>query len=153
MGYKTELQGNNTDLQMILEDINNLPTASGGTPVEQATPSISVSSSGLITANAVQEEGYVSAGVKSSTKQLTIQPAKTITPTTEEQIAVSAGTYVTGDVKVAAMIGGDTTTGSGTGVTKTSSSYMIIPVLLAEATTTLPNRYVTNTSAKFELNS
>ena len=36
----------------------------------QATPSISVSSSGLITASATQSAGYVSSGTKSGTKQL-----------------------------------------------------------------------------------
>jgi hypothetical protein len=48
----------------------------------QPTPSISVDSNGLITASATQSEGYVFAGTKSSTKQLTTQAAKTITPTT-----------------------------------------------------------------------
>lgn len=38
--------------------------------VEQATPSISVSSDGLITASATQTEGYVVAGTKSATQQL-----------------------------------------------------------------------------------
>ena len=55
--------------------VNAIPTAA------QATPSISVSTSGLITASATQTAGYVSAGTKSSTKQLTTQAAQTITPT------------------------------------------------------------------------
>lgn len=61
----------------------------------QATPSISVSSSGLITASATQSAGYVSSGTKSKTKQLTTKAATTITPTTTDQ-TISAGTYLTG---------------------------------------------------------
>lgn len=74
-----------------------MPTAT------QATPSISVSSSGLITASATQTAGYVSAGTKSGTKQLTTQAAKTITPTKSSQTAVSSGVYTTGAVTVAAI--------------------------------------------------
>ena len=72
-----------------------MPTAT------QATPAIEVSSSGLITASATQSAGYVSAGTKSATKQLTVQAAKTVTPTTSDQIAVSSGVYTTGSVTVA----------------------------------------------------
>ena len=71
--------------------------------VEQVTPSISVSSAGLITASATQTEGYVVAGTKSATKQLTTQAAKTITPSSSVQTAVAAGTYTTGAIKVAAI--------------------------------------------------
>lgn len=67
----------------------------------QATPSISVNSSGLITASATQSAGYVAAGTKSGTKQLTTQAAKTVAPTKSEQTAVAAGVYTTGAVKVA----------------------------------------------------
>lgn len=68
--------------------------------VEQATPSISVSSAGLITASATQAAGTVAAGTKSATKQLTVQAAKTVTPTTSNQTAVASGRYTTGAVKV-----------------------------------------------------
>ena len=85
--YNLTLQSNNTDLQAILNQINELPEA-----VEQATPIISVSSNGLITATA---------GTKSATKQLAFQAAKTITPTTTSQIAVSGGYYTGGNVMVA----------------------------------------------------
>ena len=61
----------------------------------QATPSISISSSGLITASATQSAGYVSSGTKSATKQLTTKQATTYTPSTSNQI-LSAGTYCTG---------------------------------------------------------
>jgi hypothetical protein len=63
--------------------------------VTQATPSIEVDSSGLITATATQEAGYVGAGTKTGTKQLTTQAAKTITPTTSNQ-TIAAGTYCSG---------------------------------------------------------
>ena len=74
--------------------VNAMPTA------EQATPSVSVSSSGLITASATQTAGYVSAGTKSGTKQLTTQGAKTITPSKSAQTAVASGVYTTGAVTV-----------------------------------------------------
>lgn len=67
----------------------------------QATPSISVSSSGLITASATQSAGYVSSGTKSATKQLTTQTAKTVTPKATSQTAVASGRYTTGAVTVA----------------------------------------------------
>ena len=75
----------------------------------QATPTISVSSDGLITASATQTAGRVAAGTKSATKQLTTQGAKTVTPTTSEQVAVAAGVYTTGDVKVAGVANDDLT--------------------------------------------
>lgn len=67
----------------------------------QATPSISVSTAGLITASATQSAGYVSSGTKSATKQLTTQAGKTITPGTSQQTAVASGRYTTGTVYVA----------------------------------------------------
>lgn len=74
----------------------------GNSPrVEVATPMIDVSAGGLITAKTEQEKGYVSGGTKSATHQLTTQGAKTVTPTTVEQVAVASGRYTTGDVKVA----------------------------------------------------
>lgn len=63
--------------------------------VEQATPSISVSAGGLITASATQEAGQVAAGTKSATKQLTTQAAQTITPGTSSR-TIAAGTYCSG---------------------------------------------------------
>ena len=75
--------------------VNAMPTAT------QATPSISVSSAGKITATATQTAGYVSAGTKSATKQLTTQAAKTVTPSTSNQTAVASGVYTTGAVSVA----------------------------------------------------
>lgn len=75
--------------------VNAMPTAT------QATPSISVSSAGKITASSTQTAGYVAAGTKSATKQLTTQAAKTVTPTTSSQTAVASGRYTTGAVTVA----------------------------------------------------
>jgi len=75
--------------------VSAMPTAT------QATPSIAVDSAGKITASATQTAGYVSAGTKSATKQLTVQAAKTVTPTTTDQTAVSSGVYTTGAVTVA----------------------------------------------------
>ena len=68
--------------------------------VIQATPTISVSSGGLITASATQSGGIVTAGTKSATQQLTTQGAKTVTPTTTNQTAVASGRYTTGAVTV-----------------------------------------------------
>jgi hypothetical protein len=70
------------------------------TTATQATPSVSINSSGLITASATQTAGYVSAGTKSGTKQLTTQAAKTVTPTTSNQTAVASGRYTTGAITV-----------------------------------------------------
>lgn len=58
------------------------------------TPSINVSSGGLITA---------SANGKSNTQQLTTQVAKTVTPTKSSQTAVASGRYTTGAVMVSAI--------------------------------------------------
>ena len=107
--YNSTLQSNNTDLQAILNTINELPNAGG----EQATPVISVNSAnGLITATA---------GTKSTTKQLAFQAAKTITPSTVSQIAVSSGYYTGGSITVAAV-----PTQSKT-VTPTSTTQNITP--------------------------
>ena len=69
--------------------VNAMPTTT------QATPSISVNSSGLITASATQSAGYVSAGTKTGTKQLTTQAAQTITPGNSDK-TIASGRYLTG---------------------------------------------------------
>lgn len=71
------------------------------TAVAQATPVITVSSSGLITATSNQSAGLVAAGTKTATNQLTTQSATTITPGNVAKTAVSAGKYTTGAVTVA----------------------------------------------------
>lgn len=75
--------------------INAIPTTT------QATPTIAVSSGGLITVTSKQTEGYVKAGTKTPIKQLDVQNAKTITPSTSSQTAVSAYKFTTGAVTVA----------------------------------------------------
>ena len=77
--------------------VNAVPT------VAQATPNVSVSSAGLITASATQSAGYVAAGTKSATKQLTTQGAKTVTPTKSDQTVLNSGVYTTGAIRVAAI--------------------------------------------------
>lgn len=67
----------------------------------QATPSITVSNTGFIEATATQSAGYVTAGTKRATQQLSTQSAKTITPTKGTQTAVASGRYTTGAVTVA----------------------------------------------------
>lgn len=63
--------------------------------VEQAVPTITVSSSGLITASSEQSEGFVVEGTKTATTQLTTQAAQTITPGTSNK-TISSGRYLTG---------------------------------------------------------
>lgn len=80
---------------------NNGDVLTGTLPeVAQATPTISVSAGGLITATANQAGGIVPAGSKSATNQLATQAAKTVTPGTAQQTAVPAGVYTTGAVTV-----------------------------------------------------
>lgn len=57
--------------------------------------SISVSSSGLITASINQDAGYISEKSGSKTQQLTTQGAQTITPGTADK-TIPAGRYLTG---------------------------------------------------------
>ncbi len=86
------IKNNTTSLQELLEVAKNLPDAGSG---EQITPVISVNqTNGLITATA---------GDKTATKQLAFQEAKTVTPSTESQIAVSSGYYTGGNITVAAI--------------------------------------------------
>ena len=61
--------------------------------VAQAVPSITVSETGLITATATQDAGYVVQGTESATQQLPTQGAQTITPTTTAQ-TIAAGIYL-----------------------------------------------------------
>lgn len=81
-----------------IEDITSLleGKAISITPTTtQATPSISLSSGGLITASSTQSAGYVAAGTKSATKQLDVQAAQTITPGTIDK-TIASGKYLTG---------------------------------------------------------
>lgn len=97
-----------------------VPSGSAATPATTITanPSITVSSAGLITATVsgsrsitpTVSAGYVSSGTAgtvsvsgSDTEQLTVQAARTVTPTKSSQTAVAAGRYTTGAVTVAAI--------------------------------------------------
>jgi hypothetical protein len=69
----------------------------------QATPVVFVDENGLITATVIQSSGYVEEDAKTGTKQLTVQAAKTITPSKSAQTAVASGRYTTGEITVAAI--------------------------------------------------
>ena len=100
------------------------------------TPTISVSTGGLITA---------SANGQSATQQLSVQAATSITPTESQQTAVAAGRYTTGAITVNAIpnnyIGtgviinkyytGSTTPSSSLG--KNGDLYLMIPASSDEA--------------------
>lgn len=77
--------------------INAIATAT------QATPTISVSASGLITASVTQTAGYVTNGTKTATEQLITQSAVTAIPNNMAQTLASQGAYLTGDIKVNAV--------------------------------------------------
>lgn len=72
--------------------------------VEAPTPSISVSTTGLVTASVTNPKGYQSSEKNTSTTtQLTTQGTKTITPNDSTQIAVDSGVYTTGATTVSAV--------------------------------------------------
>lgn len=70
--------------------------SSGSVP----SPTITVDEDGLITAKTSVSTGYVYAGTKTGTKQLTVQAAQTITPGTSNK-TIAAGTYLTGNQTIA----------------------------------------------------
>ena len=103
-----ELGTNTTDANATSSDILLNKTAyvngkkiTGSIPtITQATPSISISSSGLITSTSTQSEsGYMVSGNKSATKQLTTKGATTYTPTTKDQ-TIASGIYLTGTITI-----------------------------------------------------
>lgn len=75
--------------------INAIATAA------QASPAITINSSGLISATATQAAGYVTAGTITTTSQLSTKSGTTITPSTATQTAIAANTYATGAITVA----------------------------------------------------
>ena len=83
-----------------LDEIIKDAIASTQETVEQATPTIQVSASGVITASVTQTEGYVTGGTKSATRNLPTQSAARITPSTSDETAVQSGRYTTGNVVV-----------------------------------------------------
>lgn len=120
----------------------------------QATPIISVGpSSGLIIATATQTDGYVSAGTKSATQQLTVQAAQTITPGTSDK-TIASGRYLTGtqtikgdanliaaNIASGVSIFGVTGTHSGGGedVTSETNTYTSLLTDLRSAVNDLPD--------------
>lgn len=86
--------------KQLIDQDGNIVTGSMAS-VSHPNPSISVSSSGLITASHTQSSGKVTGGTTSATRQLTTQAAKTVTPGTSSQTAVASGRYTTGAVTVA----------------------------------------------------
>ena len=65
------------------------------TVVNLATPEITVSDEGQITAKVVQPLGWTPGATKTATQQLTVQAAQTITPSTSNK-TIASGRYLTG---------------------------------------------------------
>lgn len=107
----------------------------------QATPSISVNTTtGEITATHTQTAGYVSAGTKTATEQLSTVNGSTITPTEAEQTAVTANKYTLGAVKVGAI----SSTYVGSNIPLRSSSDLTA----SSATVTVPAGYYGSQATK-----
>ena len=121
----------------------------------EATPSISVNSSGLITASVnksesvapIVQEGYVSSGTPgtitfsgSNTSQLSTQGASTISPTESEQTAVTSGKYTTGDIKVGAI----SSSYVGSGITRRDGDDLSA----SGATVSVPSGYYAENASK-----
>lgn len=79
----------------VFADYPDMVRAISGGGGEQATPEIDVSEGGLITATA---------GDKTATEQLPTEPGKTVNAGSVEKIVVEAGKFVTGDIKVGAVV-------------------------------------------------
>ena len=100
-------------------------TLSTGTNTLTLTKTISVTP-------VVSTAGYISAGTAgnasvSLTASVTTQGAKTITPSTSQQTAVSSGTYVTGNVVVSAMPAGTAGTPTATKGSVSNHSISVTP--------------------------
>ena len=134
-----------------------VPSGTASTPATTvtATPSISISNSGLITATASATKsvtpsvsaGWVASGTSgtitvsgSNTSQLTTQAAKTVTPTEAEQTAVASGRYTTGVVKVGAI----SSSYVGSGITRRTSTDLTV----SGATVTAPSGYYASSASK-----
>lgn len=128
----------------------SVASGSAKTPATTITkaPTISVNSSGLITASVSGSQnvtptvsaGYVSSGTAgtitvsgSTTKQLTTQAAKTITPSMSSQTAVASGVYTTGAVTVAAIPSNYEDVGTET------TEYTLLNAELEEVINSLPD--------------
>ncbi len=67
---KKEITENGDDIDVTTYAAVKVNVSTGGDPVEQATPVISVSAGGLVTASATQAAGIVASGTESATHQL-----------------------------------------------------------------------------------
>jgi hypothetical protein len=107
----------------------------------QATPSITVSESGLITATSTQStSGYITAGTQTETQQLTTQAKTSIKPSTSSQTAVASGVYTTGEITVEAIPSSyvqPTTTKIATTYTPTTSNQTIAAGTYCSGTQTI----------------
>ncbi len=108
--------------------------------VDIPNPTISISSSGLITASGSWTRGFTTDNSYSNTEQLTTQAAKTVTPTESEQTAVAAGVYTTGIVKVGAI----SSTYVGSGITQNDSDDLTV----SGATVIVPAGYYATAVSK-----
>lgn len=114
----------------------------------QATPSVTVDSGGKITTSATQAAGYVTAGTKTATKQLTVQEAKTWTPGTSNQ-TLASGRYLTGtqtikgdaNLKAANIVKGVSIFGvTGTAETGGGGSDADLDALIADTITSVTSQ-------------
>lgn len=107
----------------------------------QATPTVTINkTTGVVTGSATQTAGYVAAGTKSGTLNLTTVNGSTITPTESEQTAVAADRYTLGAVKVGAI----SSTYVGSGITQRSSTDLTA----SGATVTVPAGYYSAQATK-----
>ena len=113
-----------------------------------ATPAISISSDGLITASSSQTAGYVAAKTTTATTQLTTQSAKTITPSSSAQVAVGAGKYTTGDITVSAVpTETKTITTNGTYSPSNGKYFSSVKVAVANDAVALQEKTITPTES------
>lgn len=117
-------------------------TVAAITTTSQAIPQVSINSeTGLITATATQSEGYVEAGTKRGTLQLTTKATTTYSPSTSDQY-IQAGTYLTGLVTIEGMTNGDNLT---YGTTTTVTEALVTKSLLDALATTIKNKATSST--------
>lgn len=117
-------------------------TVAAITTTSQAVPQVSINSeTGLITATATQSEGYVEAGTKRGTSQLTTKATTTYSPSTSDQY-IQAGTYLTGLITIEGLTNGDNLT---YGTTTTVSEALVTKSLLDALATTIKNKATSST--------